>query len=203
MFNFHRVECQTSSVQTRHHSYHNRFNVIGSQGRIVFLTTCKNSRSRRVFICSRRNLAAAFPVKHFMTRWIASSWSEWRIDNPWWCTTSYRSHLVQLPKRFDFMSVAFDYLVRFLDQTGEIVFGTVPEYRPPERLVGTSVSLLSGAPFSGLEPTAQERIVRKVCSSNTRNISIFDDGLSNGICMQVLCSLESTPILAMHRCELC
>ena len=63
------------------------------------------------------------------------------------------------------MAAAFEYLVRFVDEEGTIVYGNVSEEIPAENLVGASISSLSGDPFTGLNPTKEQKVVVKVSQS--------------------------------------
>ena len=60
------------------------------------------------------------------------------------------------------MTGTFDYLVRFVDEDGNVQYGNAPEEKAAESLVGTRISILAGNPFAGFKVTNEERKLSKV-----------------------------------------
>ena len=67
------------------------------------------------------------------------------------------------------MTAIFDYLVRFVDSEGHIVYGNIPAPRSPESLIGTKIAVLLGSPVTGFKATNQEKTVGKVCVSDANS----------------------------------
>ncbi|RFU27358.1 hypothetical protein B7463_g8980, partial [Scytalidium lignicola] len=56
----------------------------------------------------------------------------------------------------------FDYLLRFVDTQGDVVYGNLPEQISLDDLVGSKVQLLTGDPLTGFQKTDETRTVKNV-----------------------------------------
>lgn len=57
----------------------------------------------------------------------------------------------------------FDYLLRFVDTEGEVVYGNLSQPTSPDDIVGSNVPVLTGDPLTGLKRTSETRTVKYVC----------------------------------------
>lgn len=60
------------------------------------------------------------------------------------------------------MAAEFDYLVRFVDETGKIVYGNLTQLK--EDPTNSKAELLSGDLLTGLKKTGETRTIAKVVS---------------------------------------
>ncbi|KAJ9615222.1 hypothetical protein H2200_001296 [Cladophialophora chaetospira] len=59
------------------------------------------------------------------------------------------------------MAAVFEYLVRFVDEDGNIVYGNMSEPKTVEDLVGTQLPLLTGDPYNGFKLANKSAVVQK------------------------------------------
>ena len=60
-------------------------------------------------------------------------------------------------------AASFEYLVRFADEGGNIVYGNISEEKAPESLVGSRLDVLEGDVYKGFKSSNRSAVVHKVC----------------------------------------
>lgn len=70
------------------------------------------------------------------------------------------------------MTTKFEYLVRFVDEHGQTVYGNLSKVPPNDCLVGSQAQLVSGHPARGFKVTDEKRTITKVRSLPYRFLSV-------------------------------